>query len=179
LRRYGEVAASWDFVHCPPVTNHVIVGAGATSCVVFGVGSREQYTEIGPDGAPRGAVDGGVYTSTPWRAVMGRASTRRRRTRKSRMRGSPRVRKPDTRKAGFRPSSGYHRPRADVAQLVEHQLPKLRVAGSNPVVRFKEAPHNGAFVWLVKQQEAPEEPVVRPEGEGQAQDEPGERERWF
>src|SRR5213592_5149201 len=25
---------------------------------------------------------------------------------------------------------------ADVAQLVEHQLPKLRVAGSNPVVRF-------------------------------------------
>ena len=26
-------------------------------------------------------------------------------------------------------------PRADVAQLVEHQLPKLRVAGSIPVVR--------------------------------------------
>jgi hypothetical protein len=30
---------------------------------------------------------------------------------------------------------GYNRPSADVAQLVEHQLPKLRVAGSNPVVR--------------------------------------------
>jgi hypothetical protein len=29
---------------------------------------------------------------------------------------------------------------ADVAQLVEHQLPKLRVAGSNPVVRFTRAP---------------------------------------
>jgi hypothetical protein len=29
----------------------------------------------------------------------------------------------------------YNPPRADVAQLVEHQLPKLRVAGSNPVVR--------------------------------------------
>jgi hypothetical protein len=29
--------------------------------------------------------------------------------------------------------------RADVAQLVEHQLPKLRVAGSIPVVRFKRA----------------------------------------
>jgi hypothetical protein len=27
-------------------------------------------------------------------------------------------------------------PHADVAQLVEHQLPKLRVAGSIPVVRF-------------------------------------------
>ena len=28
-------------------------------------------------------------------------------------------------------------PSADVAQLVEHQLPKLRVAGSNPVVRLR------------------------------------------
>ena len=27
---------------------------------------------------------------------------------------------------------------AEVAQLVEHQLPKLRVAGSNPVFRFLE-----------------------------------------
>ncbi len=26
---------------------------------------------------------------------------------------------------------------ANVAQLVEHQLPKLRVAGSNPVIRSK------------------------------------------
>ena len=30
----------------------------------------------------------------------------------------------------------YPGPSADVAQLVEHQLPKLRVAGSIPVVRF-------------------------------------------
>jgi hypothetical protein len=35
---------------------------------------------------------------------------------------------------------------ADVAQLVEHQLPKLRVAGSNPVVRFTEARWNGGFL---------------------------------
>jgi hypothetical protein len=28
---------------------------------------------------------------------------------------------------------------AEVAQLVEHQLPKLRVAGSNPVFRSKKA----------------------------------------
>ena len=27
--------------------------------------------------------------------------------------------------------------KANVAQLVEHQLPKLRVAGSNPVIRSK------------------------------------------
>ena len=30
-------------------------------------------------------------------------------------------------------------PTAVVAQLVEHQLPKLRVAGSNPVYRSKRA----------------------------------------
>ncbi len=35
-----------------------------------------------------------------------------------------------------RPAVRYPEPHADVAQLVEHQLPKLRVAGSNPVVRF-------------------------------------------
>ena len=35
----------------------------------------------------------------------------------------------------------YNTPRvvdADIAQLVEHQLPKLRVAGSNPVVRSSQ-----------------------------------------
>jgi hypothetical protein len=31
-------------------------------------------------------------------------------------------------------------PRADVAQLVEHHLAKVRVAGSNPVVRSTETP---------------------------------------
>src|SRR3954452_20657467 len=36
--------------------------------------------------------------------------------------------------------------RADVAQLVEHHLGKLRVAGSNPVVRFKKAPLMRVFV---------------------------------
>jgi hypothetical protein len=46
-------------------------------------------------------------------------------------------------------SSGLNWTRfADVAQLVEHQLPKLRVAGSIPVVRFgtnkpKPAPQGG------------------------------------
>jgi hypothetical protein len=36
---------------------------------------------------------------------------------------------------------------ADVAQLVEHQLPKLRVAGSNPVVRSQERPREaGPFL---------------------------------
>jgi uncharacterized cupin superfamily protein len=30
----------WDFVHCPAHTNHVIVGAGSTTCVVLAVGAR-------------------------------------------------------------------------------------------------------------------------------------------
>jgi uncharacterized cupin superfamily protein len=31
----------WDFVHCPPGTNHTIVGAGDGPCVVLAVGARE------------------------------------------------------------------------------------------------------------------------------------------
>src|SRR5262249_39627691 len=33
---------AWDFVHCPPHTKHVIVGAGDGPCVVIAVGSRER-----------------------------------------------------------------------------------------------------------------------------------------
>ncbi len=31
---------AWDFVHCPPQTKHVIVGAGSGPCVVLAVGAR-------------------------------------------------------------------------------------------------------------------------------------------
>jgi uncharacterized cupin superfamily protein len=31
----------WDFVHCPPGTKHIIVGAGAAPCVLLAVGARE------------------------------------------------------------------------------------------------------------------------------------------
>jgi uncharacterized cupin superfamily protein len=34
----------WDFVHCPPNTNHMIVGAGDGRCLVVAVGSRENST---------------------------------------------------------------------------------------------------------------------------------------
>jgi uncharacterized cupin superfamily protein len=37
----------WDFVHCPPETNHVIVGAGDGPCIVLAVGARERST--GPE----------------------------------------------------------------------------------------------------------------------------------
>lgn len=38
---------TWDFVHCPAATNHVIVGAGGTPCVVLAVGARDR--SVGPD----------------------------------------------------------------------------------------------------------------------------------
>jgi uncharacterized cupin superfamily protein len=31
---------AWDFVHCPPMTRHVFVGAGDGPCVVVAVGAR-------------------------------------------------------------------------------------------------------------------------------------------
>jgi uncharacterized cupin superfamily protein len=42
----------WDFVHCPPRTKHIIVGAGDGPCIVVAVGAREH------DGRP----DWGGYT---------------------------------------------------------------------------------------------------------------------
>ena len=31
---------AWDFVHCPPNTKHVIIGAGSGPCLVIAVGAR-------------------------------------------------------------------------------------------------------------------------------------------
>lgn len=31
---------AWDFVHCPPHTKHVIVGAGTAPCLVIAIGAR-------------------------------------------------------------------------------------------------------------------------------------------
>jgi uncharacterized cupin superfamily protein len=33
---------TWDFVHCPPHTKHVLVGAGGGPCLVIAVGARER-----------------------------------------------------------------------------------------------------------------------------------------
>jgi uncharacterized cupin superfamily protein len=35
----------WDFVHCPPETKHVIVGAGEGPCVVLAVGARDRSVD--------------------------------------------------------------------------------------------------------------------------------------
>ena len=37
----------WDFVHGPPGTKHVIVGAGSAPCLLLAVGARDRST--GPD----------------------------------------------------------------------------------------------------------------------------------
>ena len=37
----------WDFVHCPAGTNHTIVGAGNTTCLVLAVGARDRSTRPG------------------------------------------------------------------------------------------------------------------------------------
>jgi uncharacterized cupin superfamily protein len=39
----------WDFVHCPPETRHIIIGAGDGPCVVLAAGSREH--QVGAWGA--------------------------------------------------------------------------------------------------------------------------------
>ena len=38
----------WDFVHCPPWTEHIIVGAGAEPSVVLAVGAREHEGVVYP-----------------------------------------------------------------------------------------------------------------------------------
>jgi uncharacterized cupin superfamily protein len=40
----GEERAlrAWDFVHCPPWTEHIFVGAGDGPCLVIGVGARRK-----------------------------------------------------------------------------------------------------------------------------------------
>jgi uncharacterized cupin superfamily protein len=31
----------WDFVHCPPETRHIVLGAGDSPCAVLAIGARE------------------------------------------------------------------------------------------------------------------------------------------
>lgn len=37
---------AWDFVHCPPWTEHVLVGAGDGPCVVLAAGGRHPGSEV-------------------------------------------------------------------------------------------------------------------------------------
>jgi uncharacterized cupin superfamily protein len=44
----GEERAlkQWDFVHCPPWTQHVFVGAGDGPCAILMVGARPKHEEL-------------------------------------------------------------------------------------------------------------------------------------
>src|SRR4029453_3614828 len=58
----------------------------------------------------------------------------------------PRAAAPGSAKGALSAASGLNWTRfADVAQSVEHQLPKLRAAGSIPFPRSRESPPNGGF----------------------------------
>jgi uncharacterized cupin superfamily protein len=37
---------AWDFVHCPPETNHVFVGAGDGPCGILSIGRRREDEEL-------------------------------------------------------------------------------------------------------------------------------------
>ena len=47
---------AWDFVHCPPQTRHLIVGAGTRPCLVIAVGAREHSEDPRSLGFPVDAV---------------------------------------------------------------------------------------------------------------------------
>jgi uncharacterized cupin superfamily protein len=72
---------AWDFVHCPPGTRHVVVGAGDGPCLVIAIGAREHDGQPDSLGFPADEVarrygasvdedtlDGGVaYAALPAR----------------------------------------------------------------------------------------------------------------
>jgi uncharacterized cupin superfamily protein len=64
----------WDFVHCPPGTSHVIIGAGDEPCLVLAVGGRDRSR--GPDWGAYPADEAGNATAP---ASSGRRPTLMRR----------------------------------------------------------------------------------------------------
>lgn len=57
---------AWDFVHCPPGTNHTFVGRGDGPCVIFMSGARHPGGTINyPVSETATRHDAGVETETP------------------------------------------------------------------------------------------------------------------
>jgi uncharacterized cupin superfamily protein len=57
---------AWDFVHCPPGTNHTFVGTGDGPCVIFMAGARREPHSIEyPRSDAALARDAGVEATTP------------------------------------------------------------------------------------------------------------------
>ena len=56
---------AWDFVHCPPGTDHVFVGAGDGPCVIFMIGARTgEWHIVYPRSEVALARGAGVETET-------------------------------------------------------------------------------------------------------------------
>lgn len=68
---------TWDFVHCPPGTGHVIIGAGTAPCVVVAVGARQHNDSPDWGGYPidpvaqRHRTAAAAATSDPEEAYQG------------------------------------------------------------------------------------------------------------
>jgi uncharacterized cupin superfamily protein len=65
---------AWDFVHCPPGTTHVFVGAGSEPCLILMLGAREvNPTIVYPVEAVALRLGAGVEveTDTPQKAYAG------------------------------------------------------------------------------------------------------------
>ena len=77
--RNGALQA-WDFVHCPPWTEHVFVGAGDGPCAVLAVGSRT---------ADRRSIRYPTWPSATAPASVARPATRRGLRRRRRRRRDP------------------------------------------------------------------------------------------
>jgi len=56
---------AWDFVHCPPWTDHVFVGAGDGPCAILAVGSRVNQDIVYPVSEIAGRHGASVETETP------------------------------------------------------------------------------------------------------------------
>ncbi len=48
VEREERPLRAWDFVHCPPWTEHVFVGAGSGPCVIVAVGARPDDAVVYP-----------------------------------------------------------------------------------------------------------------------------------
>ena len=64
---------AWDFVHCPPWTEHVFVGAGDGPCAILAVGTRTKGAVIYPESelAQRHGAGVAKETSEPDEAYAG------------------------------------------------------------------------------------------------------------
>jgi uncharacterized cupin superfamily protein len=55
---------AWDFVHCPPWTDHVLVGAGEGPCAILAVGARARDDIVYPVSEVARRHGAGVKTET-------------------------------------------------------------------------------------------------------------------